>query len=121
MRFVRTLPFFLECEFALLVVVFVLSSTSVFTTLYDENRGGGLVSLVVVVYIYMRHWLIGHDVDGVCEKTHFPLILRHIDEILPGASKVLSMGYVTVSLTAKSRGRRGGWRNWMRGKREKEM
>lgn len=29
----RTLTFFLECEFALLVVVFVLSSSSVFTTL----------------------------------------------------------------------------------------
>lgn len=43
----------------------------------------------------------------VCEKTHFPLILRHIDEMLPGASKVLSMGYVTVLLTAKGRGRRG--------------
>ena len=62
----RTLAFFLESEFTLLVVVLVLSATTILTTLFEVPLALG--------------WIVQRGaVATEPERAYLSLILRHID------------------------------------------
>jgi hypothetical protein len=70
----RTLAFFLECEFALLIVVFILSTTTILASLFN--------GLSVICKERGENKAVGGD------GAYLSLILRHIDWFLRKSSGV---------------------------------
>lgn len=75
----RTLAFFFEREFTLLVVVLVLSSTSILPTLYIKN-------FRLADYRFHREGFrlskVADSGARGCRVSYFSLILRHNDYVL---------------------------------------